>query len=379
MFDVLSPDGMIPPVGDAYGRHVRLFDVHLYETAWGAWQDSKYAWLMKQNPEPSINALFVPEMPSDAPAPPIRTLNLPEHGYVFLRSHADEAYWDTGARMAFLTYDRSSVHANADKLSLMLFAGQHMILHDVEGRATVPHAFSSRIQRELNRGTISHNTVMIDGNDQRMSPRMLRLIEFHDLPAEKRATAADLDGVLYDGVRQMRTIAVTDDYVLDVFQVDAGKTSHQIDWIVHALDEHARLVDGGRPDLASAEPYALPDQGPARWLRDGRVVNPEGDLRLTWKNDETAVHLAMLDPQADKLIVCGYPATDEPQSGAIPMLILRRQGQRALFAAVWIVGEAAREFAIRRLEARENRLQFEVTGDGRARHHFVPDLQHVIP
>lgn len=379
MFDVLAPNGLIPPIGDAYGRHVKLSEIHLYEVAWGAWGDPKYAWLMNQNAEPSIGALFVAEIPASVPAPLIRTLNLPEHGYVMLRSHADDAYWNTDARMAFMTYDRSDVHANADKLSLMLFAGEHMILPDVEGRATVPHAFSSRIQRELNRGTLSHNTVMIDGQDQRMSPRMLRLIEFRDLPAEKRATAADLDGILYDGVRQMRTIAMTADYVLDVFQVDTGALPRQIDWIVHTLDEHARLVEGGRPDPSSAEPYSMPDQGPARWLRDGRIVKPTGDLRLTWKNDDTVLQLVMLDPKADQMIVCGYPVTDEPESGVIPMTILRKNSSHALFAAVWVVGEHRNDIEIRQLDSRENRQQFEVRVNGHVRRHFVPDLQTFTP
>lgn len=379
MFDVLAPNGLIPPIGDAYARHVRLSEIHLYEAAWDAWGDPKYAWLMNQNPEPSIRSLFVPEMPSNVPAPPIRTLNLPEHGYVFLRSHEDEAYWNTDARMAFLTYDRSDVHANADKLSLMLFAGDHMVLPDVEGRATVPHAFSSRIQSELNRGTLSHNTVMIDGQDQRMVPRMLRLIEFRDVPDEKRATAADLDDILYDGVRQMRTIAMTDDYVLDVFQVDTGEVARQIDWIVHTLDEHARMVDSGPLDFAGAETYTFGDQGPGRWLRDGRVLVPAGDLRMTWANEATSLQLTMLDPEADQLIVCGYPATDEPDSGMIPMMILRRQASRALFAGVWVVGDGPSEVSILRLASRENRLQFEVKVDGRARRHFVPDLQHITP
>src|SRR5690606_11136217 len=98
-----------------------------------------------------------------------------------------------------------------------------------EGEATVPHAFSSQIQRELNRGGLSQNTVMIDGRDQRGSPTLLRLVEYRDLPDDKRVTAADETGILYDGVRQMRTVCMTPDYVLDIYQVDCGATPRQID------------------------------------------------------------------------------------------------------------------------------------------------------
>jgi len=68
---------------------------------------------------------------------------LPEHGYAFLRSHENELYWNNpDAVCAFLTYDRSGVHANADKLNLMLFGRNRMLLTDAESLATVPHAFS---------------------------------------------------------------------------------------------------------------------------------------------------------------------------------------------------------------------------------------------
>ncbi len=377
MFDVLAPNGLIPPIGDAYGRHVKLWEISLYETAWAAWGDPKVAWLMQQNPEASLASLFAPPMPDDVPAPPIRTMNLPEHGYALLRSHRDAAYWNNpAARLAFVTYDRSGVHANADKLSLMLFAGEQMVLPDVEGRATVYHAFSSRIQRELNRGTISHNTVMIDGQDQRMSSQMLPLIEFRDLPAEKRVTVADLDGVLYDGVRQMRTVAMTEHYVLDVFQVNTGDATRRIDWIAHTLDEHASLMDPDDTIKERSTPFTFPQEGPTRWLRDARSISNSGELSLSWKNETSALHMTMLDPQADQIILCGYPATDEPETPTIPMMIVRRHADRALFAAVWSTAEKRPDIRIIPRGPREKRLHFEVFVNGQTRRHFVPDLKY---
>src|SRR5690606_351811 len=115
--------------------------------------------------------------------------------------------------------------------------------------ATVPHAFSSKIQGELNRGALSQNTVMIDGLDQRCSCEMLDLIEYRDLPDEKRVTAADRRGILYPGVRQSRSLTMTPDYILDVFQVDVGDQPRQIDWIVHIMDENADAPADRNPIL----------------------------------------------------------------------------------------------------------------------------------
>ena len=376
MFDVLAPDGLIPPIGDCYGRHAKLWEVPLYETCWRIWGDDKYAWLVNHNPEPTIASLFAPPLPKDAPAPPIGSMLLPEHGYAILRSHRDERYWDNpSARMAFLTYDRSGVHANADKLSLMLFSGDRMLLSDVEGRTTTQaHSFSSNIQGTLNRGGLSQNTVMIDGHNQRHPPRLLDLIEFRDLPDEKRATAADNDGILYDGVRQMRTVAMTPDYVLDVFQVDCGEKERQIDWIAHMLNEEATPLPETTTTLESSEEFALPETGPWRWLRDARSYDLGDTLQLGWKDDKARLRLRMLDPGNARVILCGYPATDEQAPPTIPMIIIRTRAQRATFAALWLIGDDAQPATLKQLPAHDGKPVYEVEANGKTRRHLVPKL-----
>lgn len=374
MFNVLAPDGTIPPIGDAYGARSRLWDAGIYEYAWTAWADPKYAWLLARARERTTQSLFSPPLPPDAPTPQVRSALLPEHGYAFLRSHHHAAYWDHEARCAFLTFDRSGVHSNADKLSLMLFGQGRMLLSDVEGRATVPHAFSSRIQRELNRGGLSQNTVMIDGQDQRGTDRLLRLVEFRDLPEEKRVTAADDAGLLYPGVRQMRTVCLTPDYVLDVFQVDAGEQDRQIDWIAHALSERAALPPEVNPLSGAFKQHELPQQGAWPWLKDARSAQPTGDIALDFSEPGARLRLRMINPGAGRVILCGYPATDEAGSGHIPMVIIRRHGRQACFAALWLIGDKPREAVIRPAPPRGDCLTFEVHADGRLRRHLVPSL-----
>ena len=376
MFHVLAPNGMIPPIGDAYGSRAKLWDNPLYEYAWGLWRDPRYAWLLARSREPSVRCLFVPPPSEKAAPPPIRSILLPEHGYAFLRSDTDERYWSPDAWCAFLTYDRSNVHANADKLSLMLFGQDRMLLADVEGKATVPHAFSSRIQRELNRGGLSQNTVMIDGRDQVCGPRILRLIEYRDLPDEKRVTAADEEGLLYEGVRQMRTVAMTADYVLDVFQVQC-RTERQIDWIAHALSEKATMPADGNEALKRCEPFFLPREGAWQWLRDGRSFLPQGPVRLEWREEQARLRLYMLPDGVERVILCGYPATDEPQSSSVPMVIVRQRGKQAIFAAVWLIGDGVKNVESARMPDHEGRLVFRVSADGRQRRHLVPILTGV--
>ena len=378
MFDVLAPDGLIPPLGDAYAMRQRLWNMPLYEQVWSLWRDPHHAWLVSLNPEASADALFMPPLPEQLTPPPIRSILLPEHGYVFLRTHSDADYWQNdAARCAFLTYDRSNVHANADKLSVMWFGEGRMLLSDVEGKTTSVHAFSSQIQRELNRGALSQNTVMIDGRDQICHPRMLRLIEYNDLPTEKRVSAGDLEGILYEGVRQMRTISLTEEYMLDVFQVACDR-ERQIDWIMHVMDEKAELVSEEGSPVASAEPYALPQEGAWRWLRDAVSFEVERPIELAWQEGDIRVGLHMLDPGDAKVIHCGYPATDEPDSDSIPMLFVRRNGTQAVFAAVWTVGERLPSVTLEQRPDREGRFVYEVTVGDTTRVHLVPTLERAL-
>lgn len=395
MLGVIFPDRVIPPVGDAYGYRADLAANPIYEYAWAAWRDPRHAWLLAQPHDRPAEALFVPPLPVNPAPPSIASRLYPEHGYAFLRSHRDDAYWGPDARCAFLTYDRSGVHSNADKLSLMLFGCGKLLLPDVEGKATVPHAFSSRIQNELNRGGLSQNTVMIDGRDQRGSGELLDLVEYRDLPAEKRVTAVDRRGLLYDGVRQQRTIAMADGYVLDVFQV-ACDTPRQIDWITHVLGEKAKRTAG--PEMRTIEPPAR--EGAWAWLREFRATSLDGVWHAAWESDGVRLRLDMLGEPGTQVIECGYPATDEPASACVPMLMVRRKAARTVFAVVYTAGgpslqQRGRESTnrptnvdaqrtpvetlpavkiVRRPDA-EGRLVFAVEIGGHCSVHLVPGLR----
>jgi hypothetical protein len=382
MFNVLAPDCTIPTIGDCYGIRQQLYKVTMYEWCWKLWGDEKYAWLINQHDEPSVYMLFAPPLKKDAAAPPIRTLLRPEHGYAFLRSHTNHDYWRRDAAMAFLTFDRSSVHANADKLGIMLFRKDHMLVSDVEGRTTSQsHSFSSPITGQLNRGRLSQNTVMIDDQDQRYSNQLLRLVEFRDLAEEKRVTAADDDGILYPGVRQMRTIAMTDDYILDVFQVDCGRQQRQIDWVVHLLDENASPNPATQTVLVSAEPFELPKHVPWNWLREAKSFAPEQTIDLGWHHEDAHVRLMMLNPDAERVILCGYPSTDEPDCPLIPMVIVRTRTAHATFATVWLTGRSPRDVKLQALPDHDDQLVFKVTtrhpaGNRQSRqHHLIPKLK----
>ncbi|MCX6376950.1 MAG: heparinase II/III family protein, partial [Armatimonadetes bacterium] len=301
-----------------------------YETAWQVYRKPLYAWVA-QGGRPGLQALFRAEegseskvpssrfqvagsKPSDAPTSNLTpdtwnlqpaTLNPPsvesrvfsEHGYVILRSIEGKEYWDSDSWAAFLSFDLNSVHSHADKMNLILFGRGKTLAPDPEAIASVQHAFSSQVQRELNRSTICHNTLMVDGRGHAGIGEKLSLIDFERSPDVKTATIADLKGLVYPGVKMQRTVIVTDGYVLDVFQA-VSETEHTYDWLFHALDDEGktRMYGGFQPTL-------LPDVAPWSWLRNPRSAVLDRSWHADWRQGDVRFRLTMLGVTGTEIIL----------------------------------------------------------------------------
>ena len=126
------------------------------------------------------------------------------------------------------------------------------------------HAFSSDVQRELNRHTLCHNTVMVDTRDQRPNPELLTLERADLTPGRQTVVLGDPSGVLYEGVTQRRALTLTDEGVTDVYEVRSDE-QHTYDYLLHYPPE--AVVDLGLP-LSDAE---LGWEPAASWLRNVRA------------------------------------------------------------------------------------------------------------
>lgn len=333
MFGVLFPDTTVPPIGDAYGRRMTLGQEFTYWPAYRAYGDPRYGWLLGRAEPARPELLFIGADVARREVPAVSSRVYAEHGYTFLRNRQGAEYWDGEGWCAFVTFDKSGVHCHQDKLSLMLFGCGKLLLADVEAKATVPHAFSSQVQRELNRGGLSQNTVMVDYRDQRGIDRLLPLLEYNDSPDEKRVTVADDHGLLYAGIRQSRTVLVRDEYVLDVFQV-VGDSPHDIAWIIHTIGDPAMQWCS-----VQQSPAAVEIPGPGSWLRHFRVGVTDEVIRMRWSEDDVHLGMTMAAQPGTKVMTCGYPSSDEPDCPTTPMMIVERHVASTIYAAVYQAGK----------------------------------------
>jgi hypothetical protein len=366
---LLFPDKTLPTIGDCYGwrRHVgRNQD---WEYLYLRFRDRRYAWILADLDERRPQALFQGAVELEQADPPRQPSRLwPESGYAALRSVEGREYWAGLGWTLFTTFSANPVHSNADKLSVQLFADGNLWLPDCEARTSAEHPFSSTIQSELNRSTLSHNTLMVDGQSQRHPARRLDLLEYSILPGAKKISVGDLGELLYPGVKQQRTCVVRAEYVLDFFQF-ASNEPRQFDWIVH--------VDGS-PSRSSAEEGAsfdLPPEAPWRYLKSATRLDGVSGFWEEYRLGDRAFRLDLfLEPPWD-LIRCGFPRDDGPDPATIPMRILRSRRPQGWCLAIYRSSRDPLDAPTVRVEPgalRSWRVTVEI--QGRRLEHRIPKL-----
>jgi len=266
IYKLVLPDLTLPPLGDAYGLRRFLPDSAPWEFLPEPQKDSLAGAMLprRRRSDPWVELLTgLHRKGKDAPPlPPLHSELFSEHGYVVLRwpeGPPDPQNWTILA-----TYDASGVHCHADKLSFMLFARGRLWLEDREAIATSVHAFSSEIQRTLNRHSICHNTLVVDWKNQRHVKRKLQILGFVRSSDHVRTTIADLEGLLYPGVKQLRSLLLTPNFALDILCASSVKPS------LFILPLH--VAGTPQPQSMKGEAVKLPQGKPWSWLRRARKV-----------------------------------------------------------------------------------------------------------
>ncbi len=394
MIQILFPDTSIPTTGDCYGGTSRLMGSPFYETAWRIYHKPMYEWLI-QGMKPGRESLFredggfglqvpgsrvgppgaearnpKPETlkPRTVKPPSVESRVFPQHGYVMLRSVEGTKYWGSDSWAAFLNFGVNSVHSHADKMNLILFGKGTVLAVDPEAHASAQHAFSSQVQKELNRATVCHNTIMVDGQGNGGISENLSLLDFQRTPEVKTATIADLKGLVYPGVKLQRTVCVTADYVLDVFQA-VSDTEHTYDWLFHTRDDEGKTrMYGG------FQPTTLPDAVPWTWLKNPRSATKDDSWHADWRQGDVYFRLNMLGVPGTEVILCDFPKNDKFEPPAVPMVIARRKGKSAMFIALYQAEK--RDLGVASVTVgTEQTLKVRVSVDGKAREHSVSILR----
>jgi len=218
-------------------------------------------------------------------------------------------------------------HQHADRLGLLTYSHGQLLLLE---KAT---PYNEAVTRVLGTLSPSHNTVTVDKTSQKQGEDLKgdeipRVTHFYAGPVVK---FAELRGDRIYGQTKIyrRSVALIEDIIADVFQVEGGRTH---DWVIH----HS----GTAPQLSMALEKGAFE--PAQWIANGtgRVLSAktDGSWDARWIVGGVTSRLSMLgSPGTEVYALETYPINNAfvtPTNPPCQTLCVRR-GDDSSFVAVW--------------------------------------------
>ncbi|MBI4891701.1 MAG: heparinase II/III family protein [Acidobacteria bacterium] len=223
MFDaplyMVLPSGNLPAFNDSKEVNLYGYDT-LYEYAYARYGEQQYAAVLGRRTRGLNALLFGAEEAPPVAIEGLRSAALPESGYVILRA-------PEGDHTVAMKYGpHGGGHGHYDKLNFVSFANGATQALDpgTQSYAAPTHGTWDKL-------TIAHNTVTVDETVQAEATGRL---EWADLDNETYRAARASGGTAYKQARLARTMLMTGEYALDVFEVEAADGQpHTIDWAYH--------------------------------------------------------------------------------------------------------------------------------------------------
>jgi hypothetical protein len=228
----------------------------LYEVALARTGDAALAGVLGRRTR-HRNALFwgldsLP--PSEGAAPSSQVFR--ESGFAVLRSPTDHT-----VMMKFGPHGGG--HGHYDKLGLISYG-----LGGILGTDPGTQSYAAPTHNTWDKQTVAHNTVVVDERTQGEATGALHWFQTGDGLTAVRADA----GPAYRSARLGRTLLVTGDYLLDLFDVASlDGAPHKFDWVYH---------NPGRVemDLATAPYTGFPSAAGYQHLTANRAASAESDI-----------------------------------------------------------------------------------------------------
>ena len=265
---------------------------------------------------------------------------LPVTGVSILRNRPEDA---TGISVQMFWGPHSAGHQSPAALCLDLYANGHCLSASPQSAGYEDPLYLTWV-----RSTIAHNTVTVDGRPMfpydrdgdsiwaadgergRDSNGVLELFQAEGFFKACRAS----NETVYPGIRLDRTLILTDHIVLDLFRV-VGAGPHRYDYAMHIL---------GTPTTATECLSLVPfREAGYRHLENVRAIRtPTGVANLSWETAGGQLRAVVQAGNRSEFILVDDPVSEKNQAlGAIePMprpsaLIVRSRGDQAVFLSAW--------------------------------------------
>ena len=323
------PDNTLPATNDGLGLSTKVEDRfrRLAEVYYARTGDASVEPLLvpghitgfDTESDPFDLALWLtPDWPESQPPPP-QSVNMAPN-FAILRTNPDveEIY-------LLLDYGpHGGTHGHPDRLSIILYAN---------GRLQAPdfgHGCDYRLPewREWYQQTLSHNTVVVDGQSQHTGAR---LNLFYTSPRAKIADASPVTDRWSDDVpfqvtgRMRRTVALLDEsFLVDIFRVQQGQV---YDWVYHNFGSFETDDERTEPEDRLGEVNGYQHIKNVR-----RRKSPGDSWSGTWRSQGQGLKLTLVGAGGMEIVTGDGlgPHIDE----STPMVIARSAKRDTVFKAV---------------------------------------------
>ena len=328
----LKPDNTFPLINDSMHSHTSLNHYSLYEFSYKMFGTPQLLWALnevyKTQPRDSVEAFFYGvDTLSPAPALALQDYHTPTgSGVTIMRGK-------NGQYLLARHSPFGGEHDHYDRLGVSFYYNNVPVAADFGTTG-----YGAKYHYAYFKNTATHNTVVIDGKNH--APSAAKVLEYRKTddetfldmavwweetyPMPDSFTICQWSEEAYKGVSMRRRILKTDDFWLDLFQVDGagGKT---IDWVMHF---------SGQQTQAAANQPAQPlfDFEPWVYLKDVRQVQPDAPVVCSGYRCEsvsTAVYTLM-----NGQTVFYAQGVNNPTNETAEFLVQRSHSDHALFANV---------------------------------------------
>ncbi|MGQ9648895.1 MAG: alginate lyase family protein [Phycisphaerae bacterium] len=309
------PDGSLPRFGDDVNASIQRIGP-LGEPAYMVYREPLLLpYLLKT---PTIHSIMLGrqlETLTSEHKPSFASEIMPSAGHAILRTQGPAALT---AAFTFSPYGGG--HGHYDKLSFVLFGYQRELAVD-PGRAA-SQAYRLPIHKQWYKATISHNTVVVDGQSQEPVAGRLRLFASNERYA---AVVADCD-TAYRGVAHRRMLVMTPTYLLVYDRLDSTDQERRFDWFYHNRGHRVWCEAAGGPVDLSAEPAGY------QYIQQATGGMSTGAARIVFLDDPVATYLTVAGNGPMEAVVGDGPGSSILER--VPLAMIRQTGRGARVVAV---------------------------------------------
>ena len=302
----VMPNGATPALNDGMEGHPGGWH---YEIAAARYGDPLFQDVVSRMKRSGLEALIVGIDKPKAHKNVLSSTVFPASGLALLRRGDQYVSLDFGPH--------GGGHGHLDKLAVNYFTRGQVFAPDV-GRGW---PYNLPIHQEYYKSTLSHNTVIVDETPQAQCEGSL---ESSDFTGDCHVATARVDSA-YEGVKMRRTVAMSDSWLLDVFEVESD-TEHTYDWVWHGRGEFASKLVAKPCDLKAEHPSYV-------YLSNIRQGDGSNDWRATWTLPGGKVYGLFKGSSGRQAILCGAP--DNPRTNTLRSVILRDLSKKTRFVSLF--------------------------------------------